>query len=79
MQITDTETHALAWQRELARKRGSESPVRLVSSAKSWLSHSGVNRAAAILPWDAPAEVPSTKAAKAAAPAAAAPAAPKKK
>jgi hypothetical protein len=43
---------------ELARKRGSESPARLVSSAKSWLSHSGVNRTAAILPWDAPAEVP---------------------
>jgi hypothetical protein len=43
---------------ELARKRGSESPARLVSSAKSWLSHAGANRTAAILPWDAPGEVP---------------------
>ena len=43
---------------ELARKRGSESPVRLVSSAKSWLSHAGANRTAAILPWGAPEEVP---------------------
>ena len=43
---------------ELARTRGSESPVRLVSSAKSWLSHAGVNRTAAILPWGAPDEVP---------------------
>lgn len=43
---------------ELARKRGSESPARLVSSAKSWLSHAGANRTAAILPWDAPPDVP---------------------
>ena len=43
---------------ELARKRGSESPARLVSSAKSWLSHAAMSRTAAILPWDAPEEVP---------------------
>jgi Hsp70 protein len=43
---------------ELARKRGSESPARLASSAKSWLSHAGANRTAAILPWDAPEDVP---------------------
>jgi Hsp70 protein len=43
---------------ELARKRGAESPMRLVSSAKSWLSHAGANRTAAILPWGAPDEVP---------------------
>jgi len=43
---------------ELARKRGSETPARLVSSAKSWLSHAGANRTAAILPWDAPDDVP---------------------
>ena len=42
---------------ELARKRGAESPNRLVASAKSWLSYSGVNRTSAILPWQAPAEV----------------------
>ncbi|MEO8257452.1 MAG: Hsp70 family protein [Acidobacteriota bacterium] len=41
----------------LARKRGAESPARLVASAKSWLSHAGVNRTSAILPWDAPADV----------------------
>jgi hypothetical protein len=43
---------------ELARKRGAESPNRLVVSAKSWLSYAGVNRTAPILPWQAPAEVP---------------------
>lgn len=36
---------------EWARRRGAEAPVRLVSSAKSWLSHSGVDRDAALLPW----------------------------
>jgi hypothetical protein len=43
---------------ELARKRGAESPNRLVASAKSWLSYSGVDRTAPILPWQAPEEVP---------------------
>jgi hypothetical protein len=43
---------------ELARKRGAESPNRLVASAKSWLSSAGVDRTAAILPWQAPEEVP---------------------
>jgi hypothetical protein len=43
---------------ELARKRGAESPNRLVASAKSWLSHAAVNRTAPILPWQAPEEVP---------------------
>src|SRR5208283_2521500 len=42
---------------ELARKRGAENPARLVASAKSWLSHAGVNRTASILPWEAPDEV----------------------
>jgi molecular chaperone DnaK (HSP70) len=36
---------------EMARERGAELPQRLVSSAKSWLSHTGVDRNAAILPW----------------------------
>jgi molecular chaperone DnaK (HSP70) len=36
---------------ELARARGREVPLRLVSSAKSWLCHAGVDRTAAILPW----------------------------
>lgn len=39
---------------EFARKRGSEIPNRLISSAKSWLSHTGVDRTDAILPWDSP-------------------------
>jgi Hsp70 protein len=43
---------------ELARKRGTESPNRLVASAKSWLSYAAVNRTAPILPWQAPEEVP---------------------
>ena len=43
---------------ELARKRGAESPNRLVASAKSWLSYAAVDRTAPILPWQAPDEVP---------------------
>jgi len=43
---------------ELARRRGAENAVRLVASAKSWLSHAGANRTSPILPWGAPEEVP---------------------
>ena len=39
---------------ELARRLGAGSPTRLVASAKSWLSHPGVDRRGAILPVDAP-------------------------
>lgn len=42
---------------EFARARGAQTPIRLVSSAKSWLCHPGVDRRAAILPFDAPPEV----------------------
>ena len=42
---------------EFARARGALTPIRLVSSAKSWLCHPGVDRRAAILPHDAPPEV----------------------
>ncbi len=42
---------------EMARSRGATTPIRLVSSAKSWLCHAGVDRRAAILPSDAPEEV----------------------
>jgi hypothetical protein len=42
---------------ELARKRGAENPARLVTSAKSWLSHAAVDRTSALLPWQAPDEV----------------------
>jgi molecular chaperone DnaK (HSP70) len=38
----------------LAQKRGAEIASRLVSSAKSWLSHSGVDRTAPMLPPNAP-------------------------
>jgi len=41
----------------LARALGAATPGRLVSSAKSWLSHHGVDRSAPILPWGAPDEV----------------------
>ncbi|QBY53025.1 Hsp70 family protein [Cupriavidus oxalaticus] len=42
---------------EMARTRGAATPIRLVSSAKSWLCHPGVDRRAQILPADAPPEV----------------------
>lgn len=40
-----------------ARKLGAQTPGRLVTSAKSWLSHAAVDRLAPILPWGAPPEV----------------------
>jgi molecular chaperone DnaK (HSP70) len=42
----------------LARLLGAHTPGRLVASAKSWLSHHGVDRTAPILPWGAPDDVP---------------------
>ncbi|MBK6847014.1 MAG: hsp70 family protein [Proteobacteria bacterium] len=42
----------------LARDQGALVPARLVSSAKSWLCHGGVDRLASILPWGSPSEVP---------------------
>lgn len=55
----------LPWQRRgldhlvglLAREQGARSPGRLVASAKSWLCHSGVDRTAELLPWQALADV----------------------
>ncbi|MFZ2388820.1 MAG: Hsp70 family protein [Polaromonas sp.] len=41
-----------------ARKLGAQMPGRLVTSAKSWLSHTAVDRLAPILPWGAPDDVP---------------------
>ena len=56
---------ALPWQESTeqvvgayARKQGAATPGRLVSSAKSWLSYSGVDRRADILPWEAPEGIP---------------------
>ena len=55
---------ALPWQKdaadvvgEFARSHGSKVPARLVSSAKSWLCHAGVDRSSPLLPWQAPADV----------------------
>ena len=42
---------------ELALRLGAKVPGRLVVSAKSWLSHTGVDRTAQILPWGSPPEV----------------------
>jgi molecular chaperone DnaK (HSP70) len=57
-------TLALPWDKKLdyaagalARSHGSKVPARLVASAKSWLSHTGVDRSGALLPWQAPEEV----------------------
>ena len=41
---------------ELARRLGTRTPLRLISSAKSWLCHPGIDRRAALLPLGAPAE-----------------------
>jgi molecular chaperone DnaK (HSP70) len=55
---------ALPWDRartyavgEFARAQGARVPGRLISSAKSWLCHGGVDREAAILPWGGADEV----------------------
>src|SRR5207302_9199556 len=42
---------------EFARNHGAKVPGRLVTSAKSWLCHAGVDRAAPLLPWSAPPDV----------------------
>ena len=56
---------ALPWDRArgyavgaFARDNGVKVPARVVSSAKSWLCHAGIDRRAAVLPWGAPEEVP---------------------
>lgn len=40
-----------------ARDAGAKSPGRLISSAKSWLCHSGVDRTADLLPWRTSADI----------------------
>lgn len=54
---------ALPWNKKLtyavgeyARARGADAPIRLVSSAKSWLSTSHIDRREAFLPLDAPSD-----------------------
>ncbi len=49
-----TRSHAVG---EHARSRAAESPGRVISSAKSWLSHAGVDRRAPLLPQGAPDDV----------------------
>lgn len=41
----------------MARETGSKTPIRLVSSAKSWLCHGGVDRRSALLPLNGPDDV----------------------
>ncbi|QGU32914.1 Hsp70 family protein [Thermochromatium tepidum] len=43
---------------ELARNQGVMTPIRLISSAKSWLCHPDIDRRAPILPPGAPDEIP---------------------
>ncbi len=42
---------------EYARARGVDAPARVIASAKSWLSHPGVDRRAGILPLGAPDDI----------------------
>jgi len=42
---------------EYARARGVDAPARIIASAKSWLSHAGVDRRSALLPLGAPEDV----------------------
>jgi hypothetical protein len=42
---------------EFGRNHGARVPGRLVTSAKSWLCHAGVDRSAPLLPWAAPPDV----------------------
>ncbi|MDX1692208.1 MAG: Hsp70 family protein [Ketobacteraceae bacterium] len=49
--------HAGALVGQIARNLGSKTPLRLVSSAKSWLCHGGVDRRAGFLPQNSPDEV----------------------
>ncbi len=41
----------------LARRLSADRPGRVISAAKSWLCHAGVDRCAAILPWEADSDV----------------------
>ena len=61
-ELTDAQL-ALPWKQggstvvgTLARVQGAKTPQRLITSAKSWLCHPGVDRAGPILPWGADGE-----------------------
>lgn len=55
----------MPWQRDdptaivgvFARDHGARLPGRMIASAKSWLSHSGIDRTADVLPWQAAGDV----------------------
>lgn len=61
----DSDSLKLPWQEEetvtvageFARDRGAELPHKLISSAKSWLCNSAVDRETPILPWDTTKEI----------------------
>ncbi len=53
----ETAEHERAFVGAFARDHGAQVPGRLVTSAKSWLSHSGVDRTAGLLPWHGAADV----------------------
>ncbi len=66
---TDSEksggVYDLAWAKsrdfavgQFAQKQSADVPTRSVAGAKSWLAYSKVDRRSAILPWNAPADVP---------------------
>ncbi len=42
---------------EFARRKGADVPLRLVSSAKSWLCYPGIDKTSPVLPWNAPEQV----------------------
>ena len=43
---------------EIARRRSAETPMRTIAAAKSWLCHHGIDRHGAVLPWNAPNDIP---------------------
>ncbi len=64
-QETQSGVYDLPWRKrcefavgEFARRQAAEVPHRTVSGAKSWLAHSRVDRRQAVLPWNAPDDVP---------------------
>lgn len=64
-EVRESVRGGLPWEREpaefvvgvLARDAGMRNPGRRIASAKSWLSHDGVDRSADLLPWQGDADV----------------------
>ena len=55
IQGSSGETPLVGW---FAQRQGALAPGRLISSAKSWLCHPGVDRTAPLLPWHGASDVP---------------------